>query len=150
MYINERSYTITLTVKDGRQTSSASQPVTVYKKPTVNFSFSPVKGCAPFPVSFAGNWSAGDGAIAKYLWGFGDGITAEGANLQQTTHTNNTASSQTAILTVINSYGCHATSEQPGIIILQPIQADFSIPKTHCAPLTNRFYLPIKVPDPPH
>src|SRR5882757_5822111 len=50
-YINEQTYTITLTVKDGSQTSTSSQTITVYKKPTVDFSASPTKGCLPLPVN---------------------------------------------------------------------------------------------------
>ncbi|MBX3258057.1 MAG: PKD domain-containing protein [Chitinophagaceae bacterium] len=130
VYITEKLYTVTLTVKDGGQTSTTSKTVTVYKKPVVEFSFSPEKGCAPFPVAFTSSSSAGDGSIAKYIWDFGDGITQDGANLQQTTHTYNAAANQTAILTVVNSHGCHATGEKSGITILQPIKANFTVPKT--------------------
>ncbi|MBX2925806.1 MAG: PKD domain-containing protein [Chitinophagaceae bacterium] len=130
VYIAEKTYTVTLTVKDGAQSSSISKNITVYKKPTVDFSFSPPKGCAPFPVTFTSNSSAGDGTIAKYIWDFGDGITQDGANLQQTVHTYSAASGQTAILTIVNSHGCHATGEKSGITILQPIKADFVVPRT--------------------
>lgn len=130
IYINEKTYTITLTVKDGGQTSSVSKTITVFKKPVVDFSFTPQKGCAPLPVTFTSNSSAGDGTIASYVWDFGDGTTAAGANLQQTTHVYNVPATQTAILTVVNSHGCHATGEKAGITVLQPIQADFSVPKT--------------------
>ena len=47
VYIKEETYTVTLTVKDGGQTSTAKKTVTVYKKPIVDFSFATSKGCAP-------------------------------------------------------------------------------------------------------
>ncbi|MGN6435092.1 MAG: PKD domain-containing protein [Agriterribacter sp.] len=130
IYINEKTYTVTLTVKDGGQTSSVSKTITVYKKPVVDFSFTPQKGCAPLPVTFTSNSSAGDGTIASYVWDFGDGITNSGADLQQTAHVYNVPATQTPILTVVNSYGCYATDEKPAITVLQPIKADFSIPQT--------------------
>src|SRR5579871_917180 len=49
-YVTEKTYTVTLTVTDGANTSTQTKQITVYKKPVVDFSASPVKGCLPLPV----------------------------------------------------------------------------------------------------
>ena len=58
IYIDEKIYPVTLTVKDGSQTSSKTITITVYKKPVVDFSVPAPKVCIPAPVIFNSN-SAG-------------------------------------------------------------------------------------------
>ena len=52
VYYTEGTYTITLTIKDGNQTSVKSKEVKVVKKPTVDFNWSSSKGCLPFSVTY--------------------------------------------------------------------------------------------------
>jgi hypothetical protein len=54
------------------------------------------------PVAFSGSESTGDNPIAKYDWNFGDGATAEGANV---TYTYNTAGDYSVILVVTDDTG---------------------------------------------
>jgi len=77
-YFTEKTYSISLTVKDGTATSTKTIDVIVYKKPTIDFTVSPAKGCVPLTVNYTANATAGDGSIANYLWTFGDGTNIQG------------------------------------------------------------------------
>jgi len=136
-YINEQTYTITLTVKDGSQTSTSSQTITVYKKPTVDFSASPAKGCLPLPVNFSSSSSAGDGTIANYFWDFADGTTQAGTGIGQVTHTYNFAQTVAVSLTVTNSYGCYNTLQKQAVVISPAVKAGFTVDKTTLCQVTD-------------
>lgn len=108
-YFTEKTYTVTLTAKDGANTSTKTMDITVYKKPTVDFSVSPTKGCAPLVVSYTANASAGDGTISNYLWDFGDGATIQGSSYATTQHTYTFPQVPPITLNITNSYGCYTT-----------------------------------------
>lgn len=130
-YTEEKKYTVTLTAKDGSQTSSKTLDVTVYKKPVVNFTSSAEKGCIPFPVEFTSTATAGDGTIANYTWDFGDGGSEEGASRQKVTHTYNSQQAASVRLIVRNSHGCVSSHEKPNAIeVLPALTAAFTAPKT--------------------
>jgi gliding motility-associated-like protein len=127
-YYDEKDYTVTLTAKDGAQTSTKTLKVTVYKKPTVDFSASAVTGCAPMAVNFTSSASAGDGTISNYFWDFGDGGLEQGSQFKQVAHSYANAQKASVSLTVTNSFGCFKTLEKTSIVdILPAIQAGFSI-----------------------
>ena len=129
-YLLEKTYTITLTVTDGNKTATQSKQVTVYNKPTVDFSFDVVKGCLPQPVNFTAAATPGDGSIASYFWDFGDGNTQQSAGLQKVQHTYNIALNSMVGLTVTNSAGCYSHIQKPATQVLQAIKASFSADKT--------------------
>ena len=52
IYKEEQGYTVTLTVTDNGKTSTKTATVTVYKKPTVDFSVNRPKICMPEPAIF--------------------------------------------------------------------------------------------------
>jgi gliding motility-associated-like protein len=138
IYRIEKTYTIKLTVTDGGKTSEASKQITVYKKPTVDFTTSDVKGCAPFDVKFVSNSSAGDGSISDYFWDFGDGNVQKGNDYQQVNHTYNFAQKPTVALTVTNSYGCYTSLEKNLVEVKAPLKAAFSVNKpVYCDPSEN-------------
>ena len=129
-YFDEKTYTVTLTATDGGQTSSKTMTITVYKKPVVNFSASPAKGCSPLPVAFTSSSTAGDGSIASYFWDFGDGAT-QGTSESQISHTYNFAQKTTVSLTVTNNHGCFNTLEKKQIVeVLGSMKGGFSASKT--------------------
>jgi gliding motility-associated-like protein len=130
IYKTEKTYTIKLTVTDGGNSSEASKQITVYKKPTVDFTTSDVKGCAPFNVTFASSSTAGDGSIGDYFWDFGDGNVQKGSDYQQVTHTYNFAQKPTVGLTVTNSYGCYTSLEKNLVEVKAPLTAAFSVNKS--------------------
>ncbi|WP_290713468.1 PKD domain-containing protein, partial [Flavihumibacter sp. CACIAM 22H1] len=127
-YNEEKVYSVTLTAKDGTQTSTKTLQVTVYKKPEVNFTANVLKGCAPMPVELTSTSTAGDGSIATYFWDFGDGGLQQGATLQKVAHTYQNAQKASISLTVTNSYGCFRTFEKTALVdIAPPITAAFSV-----------------------
>ncbi len=81
----------------------------VYKKPTVDFTVSPAKGCVPLDVNFTANATPGDGTLANYLWDFGDGETVQGSTYKTTQHTYTFPQTPPVTINVTNSYGCYTT-----------------------------------------
>src|SRR5215467_13292901 len=74
-YFIPQTYTVTLTVHDGAQTSIKTATIVVYKSPVIDFSISNATGCVPFKVNFTSIATPGDGTITSYFWDFGDGNT---------------------------------------------------------------------------
>lgn len=129
VYREEKSYTVTLTVTDGGQSSSKSATVTVYKKPTADFTVGAAKVCLPASASFTSTASAGDGSINSYHWDFGDGQTGQGWGGQMS-HYYHYEQKPTVTLTVTNSYGCYSSVTKPGMLeILPPINVAFRAEK---------------------
>ncbi|MEO6720461.1 MAG: PKD domain-containing protein [Ferruginibacter sp.] len=130
-YFTEKTYTVTLTVKDGANTSTKSLDVSVYKKPVVDFSLTPAKGCAPLSVNFTANATAGDGTIASYLWDFGDGTTVQGSNYATTQHIYTLPQVPPITLNVTNSFGCYATvTKSNQVEVVKAVQATFTPSET--------------------
>ena len=131
IYTLEQTYSVTLTVTDGSQTSSKTSTVNVYKNPSVNFSPSVVSGCVPLPVTFTSNSNSGDGSLSSYTWDFGDGNTVTG-NSNTQLHTYIVVQSPIISLTVTNSYGCHATLQKTNLInVVTGVSASFSVDKNY-------------------
>ena len=131
IYYDERTYTVTLTVKDGNQTDTKTATIIVYKKPKVDFSLSPSKGCAPLTVTFNSSSTAGDGTIERYFWDFGDGYTKDGPTFSTVTNTYSFAQKPTIKLTVKNSYGCDATIQKNNLLeVTQGVKANFVADQT--------------------
>ena len=130
IYTEEKAYTVTLTVTDGDKTASKTQTITVYSKPTVDFTATPVKGCLPVPVTFSANAVAGSGNIASYQWDFGDGNTQQAFSPTQI-HTYTIPQKATVSLTVSNNFGCANTIQKQDIIeIIPTLRAAFSASQT--------------------
>jgi PKD repeat protein len=126
-FIEEKTYTVTLTVTSGGSTSTATRQVTVHKTPTVDFLATPTSGCMPLEVSFQANVTPGDGTIDRYFWDFGDGKTEEAPTLSAPEHTYTQAQQAPVSLTVTNSFGCFNTKSSPGLIQVHPLpEADFT------------------------
>ncbi|MBS1748592.1 MAG: PKD domain-containing protein [Bacteroidetes bacterium] len=135
VYITAKSYTVTLTVKDGAQTSTIQKSFSVYKQPVVDFSFTITKGCAPIGIGFKASATPGDGSLSKYIWDFGDGNIDSSSNTPNVSHIFTSAASPPVSLTVVNSYGCYAIADKTGITVLPSITAAFSADKTTlCSP----------------
>ncbi len=114
VYPDQGSYTATLTVDDGRATStpativinvnpaSSGDPATPPTKAVITTDST--TGTAPLAVSFDGSGSIpsnANGSIVQYAWDFGDGTTASGATTRHTY----AAGTYTATLTVTDSSG---------------------------------------------
>jgi gliding motility-associated-like protein len=118
-YTQPGSYTVVLTVQDGSQTSTASQVVTVYQPPSATFAVADPNVCLPTPVTFNATATAGSGAIANYLWDFGDGSTLTVASAS-TSHAYLPPGVYTVNLTVTDIYGCVATAAQSNAVRVLP------------------------------
>ncbi len=142
VYYEEKSYTVKLTIKEGTQVSTQTKTVTVYKKPVVDFRFSPDNGCLPLLVTFTSLSTAGDGTISAYHWDFGDGVVQQASGPSQA-HSYNFSQLASVSLTAVNNYGCSHSLTKEKIITVHPsLKADFSAGKTiHCnAPATVNFF----------
>ena len=136
-YVLEKTYAVTLTVTDAGKTATQRKEVTVYKKPTVAFSFDAVKGCLPQPVRFQSVVTPGDGSISSYFWDYGDGATEQGSNLQKTSHIYNIPLKSAVGLTVTNSLGCYSYIQQAGPDVLPALVPAFTADKTVLCNITG-------------
>ncbi len=135
-YQDPHDYKVTLTVTDGGKAYTKTSTVTVYKKPTADFSANTAKGCLPLPVIFTSNSTAGDGTISSYFWDYGDG-TAE-AGPQEPAHTYTTPSTISASLTVTNSFGCYSTASKANILkVLPNVTVNFEADETVLCKVTD-------------
>lgn len=133
----ENAYTVILTVKDGQNTSIQTKTITVYKRPSVDFTVSAEKGCLPFMASFNNTSVAGDGSIAYSYWDFGDGSTQQ-SNSLLTNHIYSFQQTASITLTVANSYGCTNTITKKDFVkVLPSISANFSAEKTIYCQVTD-------------
>jgi PKD repeat protein len=106
----------------GRFSLSGSWPAaTVTNLPPVasTVGTTPTSGTAPLTVSFVGtNSYDSDGAIASYLWNFGDGATS---TLSNVSHTYSIAGTYNATLTVTDNSGAKSTSTVAIVVSAVPV-----------------------------
>ncbi|RXK58060.1 PKD domain-containing protein [Lacibacter luteus] len=127
VYLTEGTYTVTLTIKDGNQTSAKTKDVKVYKKPQADFTFTTGKGCSPLTVTFNSTSIAGDGSITSYFWDFGDGSTQQTSSAS-VTHSYQVKQKASVSLTVTNQFGCYSTVVKNDLIeVLDPLVVDFEV-----------------------
>ncbi|HJY23934.1 MAG TPA: PKD domain-containing protein, partial [Hanamia sp.] len=130
VFLDQKDYTVTLTVKDGSQSSSSSQVVTVYKKPVVDFSVASPKVCTPDAITFTGKATADKGNIVSYMWDFGDGFTGTSYGPQMA-HTYLSKQSPSVTLSVTDNHGCTNTKIINNIVEVIPgVTASFDADKT--------------------
>lgn len=130
IFIDEKTYSVTLTVRDKNTTSSKTQTLTVYKKPEVDFSISTQKVCTPDPVTFTANAKADNGTIVNYLWDFGDGHT-QAQNNRQVSHVYDLPQKPTVTLSVTDNHGCTSMKIIEEIVTVLPgVKAAFEANKT--------------------
>ena len=97
--------TITVTSSSALTVTAA---VTVTSPPTAVASANPTSGSAPLTVNFdgGGSFDPDGGAIVSYSWDFGDGATG---STSPDSHTYNSPSTYTAVLTVTDDEGSTAS-----------------------------------------
>ena len=109
--------------------SSATYPLYIKIATGVHADFSNTNSSTcnqPAIINFTNN-SVGTGALS-YLWKFGDGSTSAITN---PSHTYNVGT-YTVSLIVRNSNGCADTLTKPGIITLDSVKANFTLPSVAC------------------
>ncbi|MGN6532172.1 MAG: PKD domain-containing protein, partial [Ginsengibacter sp.] len=130
VFIEEKSYSVTLTVVDGNNTSVKTKTLIVNKKPVIDFSSSLIKGCTPQPITFTGKATADNGSIVDYMWDFGDGFTDRSSS-SQISHTYVSAQKVPVTLSVTDNHGCTASKTINDMLeILPGVTVDFNADKT--------------------
>ncbi len=120
IYTNPGTYTVSLTV-DGTLTETKIDYITVYTKPTPDFSsVSVLSGCAPLGVNFSG--SDGGSAITSWYWDFGDGNTSD---LQNPTHVYDVQNTLTVTLVVVDDNTCQGFVSKSNYVTVYKPTADF-------------------------
>jgi len=105
VYGSKGSYTVVLTVKDVRGTSSQqSKTLAVVEQPIAAFTFTPTKPYINEIVTFdAGASTPGSGTITAYVWNFGDG-SEQSVTTATVTHSYGVQGVYSISLYIINSY----------------------------------------------
>ncbi len=134
-YFNAGTYTVLLTVSNAAGTDSIKKVsyITVYDKPTVDFSSPTTSGCFPLTVNFTDLSTAGSGSNIDWNWDFGDGDTS---TLQNPSHKYSASGNYSITLKVTNSNGCQKVSSKIQYIkVTTGVTAQFnnSYP-IHCKP----------------
>lgn len=124
-YLNAGTYTITLTVNYGGTTSTKQTTITVFPKPSVNFTAVPVTGCEPLSVQFTDQTSLNSPGGATYYWDYGDGSPI--GTSPNVSHIYS-AGVYPVSLTVTNGAGCTDQMLKPNYINSTPKPvADFGV-----------------------
>jgi PKD repeat protein len=115
VFSNPGTYTVALTVNDGRNATCSSITGTLTarlnRKPVANAS-KDIVACAGSTVIFDGSLSQGDDL--KYAWDFGDGETAEGSSV---THTYAKGGHYKAVLTVDDGKGTRCSTSSSAVTV---------------------------------
>jgi gliding motility-associated-like protein len=141
-YVNPGVYTVKLHITDnsGNEDSIVKvNYITVYENPAVELTAFPTQGCAPLKVQFTDESKAGSGTLSQWFWDFGDGNISD---QEDPLHIYNNPGNFNVSLTVVNSFGCRKTLQQPGLIkIAGTLNADFTYSYDNAckAPATVRF-----------
>ncbi len=134
-YILPGTYTVSLTVSNaaGTHTVTKTAYITVFDRPTVNFSVAESAGCLPFTASFTDQSTSDFGSIRTWLWDFDDGTTSTERNPR---HLYNLSGSFNITLTVTNAGGCsNSLSKLAFVRAYEPIRSLFSFSKpVQCKP----------------
>ena len=137
-YFNPGQYSIKLVVQNatGRDSLIRTQYISIFAKPTVNFSVSSNAGCFPMEVTFTDLSVAGSGSIDNWQWDFGDGTFS---TLQNPSHIYTSAGNFNVSLRVRNNNGCFQNLTRTQLInVINGATANFTFSTpSSCAPPVN-------------
>jgi len=139
VYTNPGTYTVYLEVTDANGCThryTRNNLITILSNRTVDFSAAPSFGCT-FPATINFTDLTLGGMLTDWLWDFGDGNTSA---QQNPSHTYNLPGSYTVELTVTNAGGCTKTTVKNDFMVIEDMQADFSVSDTSgCGSVTVNF-----------
>ncbi len=128
VYRQEGTYSVTLTVSDGRTTISHRKAgyITVVEIPEADFEADKIKGVTPFSVSFTDK-SAGN--PTSWKWDFGDGTTSAEQNPVHTYKTaeGSSINAYTVKLTAVNKNGEDTKTKEQYITVTMGPVAEFTV-----------------------
>jgi gliding motility-associated-like protein len=142
VYFDPGTYTVKLVARNANGKDSLTRVafITVYAKPTVDFSGSNLTGCAQrLTTTFTDLSIPGSGTISSRQWDFGDGTFS---NFQSPTHSYNSIGNFNVSLMVTNSFGCqNSLTRSAYITAVGKPAANFTTPVTSScgAPFTANF-----------
>ena len=131
VYFDPGTYTVKLVCSNSNGSDSLIRIafITVYSKPTIDFSGSTLTGCAQvLTTTFTDLSIPGSGTISNRQWDFGDGTFS---TFQSPTHTYNSIGNFNVSLLVTNSFGCqNSLTRNAFIVTTSKPTANFSSPIT--------------------
>ncbi len=138
-YFTPGTYTVKLTVTgtSGPKTTTKTNYITVYGKPTVNFKVSDSTGCYPLYAQFTDLSTPSAGTVnTSWVWDFGDGTQS---TQQNPLHVYTASGNYTVSLKVTNDKGCTAVIPKISYIqISGGVESNFtSTQPTVCRPPFN-------------
>ena len=130
-FIEEKTYTVSLTVTDAGRTATKTMQIVVSRKPVADFKVAAPSGCLPaYAPQFTSTSTSADGYLSEFVWEWGDGTTSR-ESAATTSHRYSNPITPTVVLTVINNYGCAATTMKDQVTeVLPPLNTAFSADKT--------------------
>jgi gliding motility-associated-like protein len=117
-YSQPQTYTLTLTVKDGKTVVSKSQSLAIYPNPTADFTLSSFKGCLPLTDTLISTFQA-RGDVLDYYWDFGDGTVLQ-TNEPVAIHTFSSVASSYVQLIVVNPQLCSSMERKNNAVQILP------------------------------
>lgn len=102
----------------GKVSTTKTNYVTVYKKPTADFSVTNVTGCEDLPVSFTNKSTKGTGNISSYFYDFGNTFSDTSQN---PTHIYRQAGIYDVKLIITDVNGCQDVKEIKTLVNVLPI-----------------------------
>jgi gliding motility-associated-like protein len=125
IYSEEKSFSVTLTVRDNGKVYTATKVITVHPAPEFDIVAEKDKICLPAAAQFTCIPKSGNDNLTRFFWDFGDGTTIE-TNSHTVSHPYQTEIQPSVSLTVTNSYGCYSSVRQNGLVQLLPgLNVDF-------------------------
>lgn len=114
-------YTVTLEVTfpgGSKVSTTKTDYIAIYNKPTADFTATNVNGCEDLPVSFTNKSTKGTGNITSYFYDFGNTFSDTARN---TTHIYRTAGTYDVKLIVTDVYGCQDVKEIKTLVNVLPV-----------------------------
>jgi gliding motility-associated-like protein len=133
-YTSPGTYTVRYIGDFGGCFDTTFRTITIFAKPTANFTAPVTSACRP-PLTV--NFTNTSLAATTFNWNFGDGGTSTQRN---PTHTYTSVGLFTVTLIATNASGCSDTLIMPDFVKIQPPRAVINnIPRAGCSPLTHTF-----------
>jgi gliding motility-associated-like protein len=114
-------------------TDSALAPITVWRQPVANFTFSSIH-CAETPVLFTDQSVANDNKIQNWNWNFGDGTEQSRSDASPFDKIFAASQTYSVSLSVSTDSGCFSSPVVKTIIVNPKPNVDFDLPTAVCLP----------------
>ncbi|WNJ19845.1 PKD domain-containing protein [Pontibacter sp. G13] len=135
LYTEPGTYSVTLIVQDANGVSDTliqTAYIVIHDQPAAAFAVDVESACTHEVITFTDQSSSNSSNIVSYLWDFGDGITAQGTQVQ---HTYSQSGTYPVSLVVTNAAGCLDQHIEPAYIQIHAPDPSFAgAPRIACGP----------------